>query len=457
MIKVNDKNIKVEATLEACYEEQLPKININFLDRSKIGSHSYFDTTNTIYVYLGSKKNINYSKIYDVTRLYLTDCKHDLAINLDSFDFDKTNNGAKAAMNGSLFGHHNEYTLKTIKKNKDRNFNLITNNQITIDCFENSSNIIESVNFCRDINDAPPNICTPSWFVEQTKEKFKKLDNIKIHSLSKKECIELGMNLFISVGEGSINEPKFLVIEYNGDPTNKEKTAFIGKGVTFDTGGYALKPLIGQRNERYDMCGAGAVISSMYGISKSKPKSNIVCIAPLTENRIGGGTTLNSSIITSMNGMTVEIVSTDAEGRMIMADAITYAIRKLSATKLVTVATLTGAMISGLGKYNTGAMSNYDNFYLEIDNASKRANERLWRMPLDEESYDAMTSSKYADLNNHVWIKYNPPCNAGAFLDMFAENKPFVHIDIAGSAYINDRSIGTMVRTIIEYSKKNEK
>ncbi|ATZ16341.1 leucyl aminopeptidase [Entomoplasma freundtii] len=442
---------KYPISLRGFCKEESQSIDSCFLDVKEPGNITLSDKHATAYVYLGDKNKVDFDLVYNHLKNFLAKISYDLDIDIDSFNPLANDKVVQGVIQACLYGHHNFYTLKA-KKPREVNFNLITKNNQLENILKKNRSLMESLNACRDWCDLPPNICTPKGFVELASKFLRPSTNLKISTLNRHECEQLGMGLFLSVAQGGINEPQFMIVEYEGNPASNDKTAFIGKGITFDSGGYALKPLIGQRNERYDMCGAAAVIAAMHGIAKEAPKTNIVAIAPLAENRIGGGTTLNSSIVTSMSGRTVEVVSTDAEGRMVMADAITYAIKHLKATKIVTVATLTGAMIMGLGKYTTGAMSRDDNFFQEFWQAAQTANERFWRMPLEPESFKAMTESKYADLNNHVWIKYNPPGNAAAFLDIFSEDKPFIHIDIAGSAYIDDRSKGTMVKSIIEYA-----
>lgn len=375
MISINsDKHHQI--ALKGFTSDEIHAIDSCFLDTKEVGNITLSDKDKIIYVYLGDKDKINFETIYEHLKNFLAKTNYDLNVDVDSFNPLNNENITKSVIEACLYGHHNFYTLKTTQKRKV-DFNLLSKFDQVPNFFNKSKSLMKSLNACRDWCDLPPNICTPKGFVEVSTKFLSEFPDLKISVLNRNECEKLGMGLFLSVAQGGINEPQFMIVEYQGDSKSQEKTAFIGKGITFDSGGYALKPLIGQRNERYDMCGAAAVIASMHGIAQERPKKNIIAIAPLTENRIGGGTTLNSSIIKSMSGRSVEIVSTDAEGRLVMADAITYAIQQLQATKIVTVATLTGAMIMGLGKYTTGAMSTDDRFFEEFSKAAQIANERF--------------------------------------------------------------------------------
>jgi leucyl aminopeptidase len=261
------------------------------------------------------------------------------------------------------------------------------------------------------------------------------------------------MGSFLSVAQGSAQPPKFIVMTYKGDPGSKELLALVGKGITFDTGGISIKPAERMEEMKYDMSGGAGVIAAMSAIGKLKPKLNVVGIVPATENMPGGKATKPGDIFTAMNGKTVEVINTDAEGRLILADALCYA-NKLNATKIVDAATLTGACVIALGHAASAAVSNNDDFVQQFLNAAKPTGERYWQMPLYED-YSSAMKSDIADLKN-TGGRPAGTLTASAFLKAFAGDTPWVHLDIAGTAYLDNESAwqakgptGTPVRAFI--------
>ena len=215
-------------------------------------------------------------------------------------------------------------------------------------------------------------------FAEAVKNKFNEAKNIEIEVLDKKQVEKNKMGLLLAVNAGSHYEPRVVVLRYFGDKKNKKNVlGLVGKGITFDSGGYNLKPSSSLQCMKFDMSGAAVVCASFLALTQKKPKINVVAVACLTENAIGGHATLTESVITSMSGKTVEINNTDAEGRLVLADGITYAIQKQKATKIITVATLTGACVLALGENTTGVMTNNHYFYQQFSQASQKSQERI--------------------------------------------------------------------------------
>jgi leucyl aminopeptidase len=201
----------------------------------------------------------------------------------------------------------------------------------------------------------PPNVLNSENFADEVKKDFSKIENVKCRILKRVDIEKLGMGLFLSVNKGSMHEPRLVVLEYKGNPKSKDISALVGKGIMYDSGGYNIKTGGHMKGMKMDMSGAAGVIGAMKAISQLKPKANFVVVAPLTDNRVNGDASMPDMIYKSMNGKTVEVNNTDAEGRLVLADAMTYAIREAKATNITTIATLTGAVLVALGETFTGA------------------------------------------------------------------------------------------------------
>ena len=291
--------------------------------------------------------------------------------------------------------------------------------------------VTSSVIKARDLVNEPANVMTPAALADIAKEVCKK-NNIKFTALKKDECEALGMNAYLSVAQGSDSPLKFIIMEYNGRVTDEDKVALVGKGICFDTGGYNLKPGNHMKGMHTDMGGAAAVIGAMEAIASAKLGINVVGIIPACENMVSGRSARPGDIVKSMNGLTIEVGNTDAEGRMTLADAITYAIRETGANTVIDIATLTGACQVALGDRYTGVFSNSDDLMSKVIQASILAGENVWRLPLGSDEYTDLNKSDVADLSN-----CGTKCGAIAaarFLNEFVENKPWVHMDIAGSS-----------------------
>jgi leucyl aminopeptidase len=234
------------------------------------------------------------------------------------------------------------------------------------------------------------------------------------------------------VGNSSDNKPRLIAMKYTGNKDSDKVYGFVGKGVTVDTGGYSLKNSAGLMYTKGDMGGAAAVAGAIYAIAKNKLSVNVVAVIPAAENRLSNQSHIPGDVVTSMNGKTIEILNTDAEGRLILADAITYAVREAKVTHLVDVATLTGAVVGALGTVAAGCTTNDADYLADFYNAAKLAGERYWQLPLFEE-YEEMLKSKVADLKNMGGPNAGTIA-AALFLREFVEDKPWVHLDIAGTS-----------------------
>jgi len=312
----------------------------------------------------------------------------------------------------------------------------------------------DAVNFARRLAITPANDMTPTHLADEA-TKAAKESGLDIDVLDEERCRKEGMGSFLSVAQGSAQPPKFIVMTYKGDPGSKELLALVGKGITFDTGGISIKPAERMEEMKYDMSGGAGVIAAMSAIGKLKPKLNVVGIVPATENMPGGKATKPGDIFTAMNGKTIEVINTDAEGRLILADALCYA-NKLGANKIVDAATLTGACVIALGHAASAAVSNNEEFVQQFLNAAKPTGERYWQMPLYDD-YSSQMKSDIADLKN-TGGRPAGTLTAAAFLKAFAGDTPWVHLDIAGTAYLDGESAwqakgptGTPVRAFVSF------
>ncbi len=310
----------------------------------------------------------------------------------------------------------------------------------------------DAVNFARRLALTPANDMTPTHLAAEA-ERAAKENGLEIDVLDEARARAEGMGSFLSVAQGSVQPPKFIVIKYSGDPGSDQLLALVGKGITFDSGGISIKPAERMEEMKYDMSGGAGVIAAMTAVAKLKPKINVVGIVPATENMPGGKATKPGDIVTAMNGKTIEVINTDAEGRLILADALCYA-KKLGATRLIDAATLTGACVVALGHAAAAVVTNDDAFVNEFLAAAKPTGERYWHMPYFEE-YTTQMKSDIADLKN-TGGRAAGTLTAGAFLRAFAEGTPWIHLDIAGTAYLDNESAwqakgptGTPVRAMV--------
>lgn len=299
--------------------------------------------------------------------------------------------------------------------------------------------LAESINRVRDMGDAPANKLTPTEFVNIAK-KIAKESGLKITILDEQAAANKGMGAFCGVAQGS-DEPSFMIsLEYNGDPQAKDKWGLIGKGITFDTGGLSIKPSDKMGEMKYDMLGAAAVLGALESLAKLKVKANVVGIMALSENQLGAKAQRPGDIVKSYSGKTVEIENTDAEGRLILLDAIAYAQKDFKVNKLVDIATLTGAIIIALGDFIAGAFGNDLQFTQKLIKVGREVGERYWEMPMDEE-FDEWIKSDFADILNSAsggsmgWRTAGSTTGA-KFIEAGVEKKnKWIHLDIGGTAW----------------------
>ncbi len=310
----------------------------------------------------------------------------------------------------------------------------------------------KGTNSARRLVNTPGNMLTASDMANYAKELADQYD-FEVEILEKQEIEKLGMGAFLAVNKGSAEPPKMIVLKYQGKDQWEDVIGLVGKGITFDTGGYSLKTKDGIVGMKTDMGGAAAVLGAMEIIGELRPEQNVVAVIPSTDNMISGSAFKPDDVITSMSGKTIEVLNTDAEGRLVLADAVTYA-KHHGASYLVDVATLTGGVIVALGLNTTGAMTNDERLYEQVLEASFEAGEPVWQLPLFEKEKERVRSSKIADLNNSPG-REGHAIVAGAFIGEFAEDTPWVHLDIAGTATTakeydlgSSGATGVMTRTL---------
>lgn len=425
--------------------EQVENIKTGELFKGKIGECFYYTTSEMKYIILvglgkyeelktesfknaiakGAKKarelKLNDYSVEFVTAAYMcpgTVCKSIVqALRLSTYTFDKyKTDGDKKAYTPNVY-----LTNAPVDKLDRLNMRLEEINQVI-------NGIIEA----RDLVNEPANVIYPETLAERVSVLGKE-NGFEVEIFDENQIQELGMKAFYEVGKGSERVPRLIVMRYMGDLENEEIFGLVGKGLTFDTGGYSLKPTASMDTMKSDMAGAAAVIGTMCAVAQNKLKANVVAVVAACENAISGISYKPGDIIGSMAGKTIEVLNTDAEGRLTLVDAITYIIQKEKASKIVDVATLTGAALVALGTTTTAVISNNDAFYNELIEEAEKTGEKFWRLP-DYDDYKKLIKSDIADLKN-VGGRNAGTITAGLFIGEFVEGKPWLHLDIAGTSW----------------------
>jgi leucyl aminopeptidase len=293
--------------------------------------------------------------------------------------------------------------------------------------------IADGANLTKDLGNLPPNYCTPTYLGSVAK-KIAKDNQMKVKVLGKTEISKLKMGSFLSVAKGSREEPKFIVLEHMKGSKNQKPIVLVGKGITFDAGGISLKPGLNMDEMKWDMGGAATVLGVMHTVGQLKLPLNIVALVPSCENLPDGMAVKPGDVVTSMSGQTIEILNTDAEGRLILCDALTYA-ERYKPDSVIDVATLTGACVIALGHEASAVYSNLDSLADELISAGEKANDRAWHMPLWDE-YQPLLDSNFADMAN-IGGRAAGSITAACFLSRFATKYNWAHLDIAGTAWIS--------------------
>ena len=391
--------------------------------QNKYESYSPEESGGTFFSYIKKFKDISKVDLY-----------------VDSLDFHKDK--LVSFFSEFIFGFNlKSYTFnkyKTLNKDyigKKINLKIITSNKEKIEKkYKYYDSIKEGVFLTRDLVSEPPNVLTPKVYVREIK-KLSKL-GLKIKIYDEKQMKKLGLNALLGVGQGSVNETYLAIIEWNGKKNSKQNPlAFVGKGVCFDTGGISLKPARFMEEMKYDMAGSAVVIGLLKSFALRKAKIHAVGVVGLVENMPGGAAQRPGDIVKSYSGKTIEVLNTDAEGRLVLADALTFTEKKYKPKFIIDLATLTGAIIVSLGEEYAGLFSNNDELSKNISNASENVNEKVWRLPLHK-NYDKLIDSKIADVQNINYVGGAGSITAAQFLQRFIIDKtPWAHLDIAGMAF----------------------
>jgi leucyl aminopeptidase len=366
----------------------------------------------------------------------------------------------KAIVEGAFVGNFEPDYYKSDRK--DQKIDALTvvarGDQARLQQAMNEARIVgESQNFTRDLVNEPSNRMTPTIMAERAKKMAAEV-GLKCEVYGADKIKELKMGAFWSVAQGSDEPPALIVLRYEpaGAP-EKPVLGLVGKGITFDTGGISIKPSDGMEKMKYDMAGGAAMIGAMRAIALLKPKVKITAIVCATENMPSGKAQKPGDVQIAMSGKSIEIINTDAEGRLVLADGLYYA-RQLGCTHLIDAATLTGAVVVALGYTNAGIFANDDQMYARFSKALAKAGEKMWRLPLDDE-YKEIIRSNIADIVNSGG-RWGGAITAAMFLKEFAEDTPWLHLDIAGTAWMEDQKpwiakgpSGIAVRSLVEFAK----
>lgn len=308
--------------------------------------------------------------------------------------------------------------------------------------------VANGIDLTKDLGNLPANVCTPSYLANTAKSMGKEF-KLQVEVLDRKQLQALKMGSFLSVTNGSVEPPKFIVIKHLGGKAKDAPTILVGKGITFDSGGISLKPGAAMDEMKYDMGGAASVLGTMRAIAELKLKLNVIVVIPTCENMPSGSATKPGDIVTSMSGLTIEVLNTDAEGRLVLSDALTY-VERFKPAAVVDVATLTGACITALGHHNSGLFTRSDDAHDALANellaAGKAAGDTAWRMPI-EDSYQEQLKSNFADMAN-IGGPAGGAVTAACFLERYTKKYTWAHLDIAGTAWKSGAAKGSTGRPV---------
>ncbi len=435
----NDTKI---SEFKGIFDDKINQKIVNYLKKSKNNKKNKIDSINidfdqkVILVLLSSKNNAQSSeelgaKFYDYIK------KNDIQnIALAGSNYSSTKN--KIFLNQFVHGAElksYEFNLyKTKKQKKEIVLNILKRkNQINPKVKYKLDAVLRGVNFTKDLVSEPGNVLHPDEYAKRL-IKLKKF-GLKVTVYDEKKLKKLGCNALLGVGQGSIRGSYLVTIEWKGNKSKSKPLAFVGKGVCFDTGGYSLKPARFMEDMTYDMAGSAVVVGLMKNFALRKAKINAVGVVGIVENMVSGNAQRPGDIVKSYSGKTIEVLNTDAEGRLVLADALTFTEKKFKPKFMVDLATLTGAIIVSLGSEYAGLFSNDDKLSKQLLEAGERVDEKLWRMPLHK-NFDKLINSKNADMQNINYVGGAGSTTAAQFLQRFIINKtPWAHLDIAGMAF----------------------
>ncbi len=406
-------------------------------DEAKYGAHSFCKAI------IAAFKSLKSTAVTDVTLPLDVKLTKDLA--------HKVEQAVIAAIDGAYrYTATKKSDTKTVGKALTFHLNGKADDSAIKAAIKTGEAIGEAMQLTKELGNLPPNIATPAYLAI-TAKKLAKDYKFKCTVLEKKDMEKLGMNTLLSVSKGSYLPPKFIVLEHNGGKKGQKPVVLVGKGITFDTGGISIKPSAEMDEMKYDMGGAGAMLGTMKMVGMMKLPLNVVMLVPTCENMPGGNATRPGDVVTSMSGQTVEILNTDAEGRLILCDALTYA-ERFKPDTVVDAATLTGAMVIALGHVTSGIFANDDQLGAELVAAGNAAHDKAWLLPMGDE-YDEQLKSNFADIPNISGGRAGGAITAACFLGRFTKSYKWAHMDIAGTAWNSGKDKGATGRPVPLLSK----
>ncbi len=418
-----------------------------------------------VLVGLGKQIDLDVEKIrraFSIIVQKIKAMKHDKFAAVIAFDKIKEQDAIRAAAEGILLSNYKFTKYKTEDKDKNKPIKdvhlLVKKTDYVKDIIAETQIICNATNFVRDMQNENADVMT-TLMIEKISQDIAKKHKLKITVFDEKQLKKMGMNLLLAVGNGSRYPPRFIVLEYKGAGSSKDTTAILGKGITFDSGGLNLKPTKYIETMKFDMTGAALVIGIIKAAAELKMRVNLVGVIPACENMIGPSSYKPGDVYVSYSGKSVEIGNTDAEGRLILADALAYTEKNIEPSRIIDFATLTGAIMVSFGEYVAGMMGTDKESSKKIFDAGQRTHERVWELPLYDE-YAEEIKSEMADINNIGYGPYAGSIMGGIFLKKFVEKTPWTHLDIAGTAwwekaryYTPKCGTGFGIRLMIEYLK----
>lgn len=411
-----------------------------------------------ILAHFGKRKDLNDSLFYKGIRGALGALKTTGATNailyLDD-TFPESRDLAWGVMQCLLASNDLNYSFTQLKSEQDKNppqlktLSLGFADQATAQDAEQPIRIATAIGkgqaVARTLGNLPGNVCTPSYLADEAKKLAATYSSVNTQILNESKMKELGMGALLSVSAGSKQPAKLIVMQYKGGKKNQRPQVLVGKGITFDSGGISLKPGAAMDEMKFDMCGAASVFGTLTAVAELGLKINLVVIVAAAENMPGGGATKPGDIVTSMSGQTIEILNTDAEGRLVLCDALSYA-ERYNPAAIIDIATLTGACVIALGEHASGLMTNQDSLAAELISAGEYMGDRAWQLPLWED-YQQSLDSNFADMAN-VGGRAGGAITAACFLSRFTKKQRWAHLDIAGTAWLSGKNKGASGRSV---------
>ncbi|HSH24879.1 MAG TPA: leucyl aminopeptidase [Massilibacterium sp.] len=439
---------------------------------SKVHTFHRLGAKRLYFVGLGKKEKLTFMKVRDAFGALVKTLRKDnieqVGILLDTFSFDSLSmyDLGRSLGEACTLASYEVIDYKEKANRPDTFLKEVTvffsNEEVSLkEGLEVGKVFGEGTNFTRTLVNRPGNLLTPTDLAEEAVELAKQY-GMEYEVLEKEEMERLGMGGLLAVNQGSDEPPKMIVLKYRGKEKWENVLSFVGKGITFDAGGISLKPAKGMEEMKSDMGGAASVLGAMKIIGELKPDVNVLAVIPSTENLINGSALKPGDVITALSGKTIEVKNTDAEGRLVLADGVSYA-KQLGADYIVDIATLTGAVLVALGDSTTGAVTNDEAFFEMLLEAAMDAGEYVWRLPTFEPYHDLLKTSDMADLNNSPG-RLAGSITAGLFIGAHIEGTPWIHLDIAGTAYLSKATdlgpkggTGAMVRTLAILAEQFQK